>query len=305
MHPRSVKAWLALTLLSWLLLVIGNRAAAISKLAVPDLDDQDLPFYLDKPEHHDDPQFYLFSSLSLISRRRATAVFELSSGPSSGITPILGLEIYPPGDMSFQTEFFDMTIWGQLSNLFQKNIELLAIEREIMALFKELEELNARYTALLGSQAGSSFPAVRPLTLDRRNYLQRRVGVEGGQEGGTTKQPQTAQNSDAIQKLLSSVQQHESAGQSERLASRLAARAGAGRAPALEAKASAAASMRATEAQQDPESTGTASGGRIVYLFRLFRLVIRYLLANKIEAMIFLSVLILLNIFVKAAFQRS
>jgi hypothetical protein len=63
--------------------------------------------------------------------------------------------------------------------------------------------------------------------------------------------------------------------------------------------------MRAAEAQQDPESTATTPGGRIVYLLRLFRLVIRYLLGNKLEAMIYLSALILLSVFVKAAFQRS
>jgi hypothetical protein len=284
---------------------MGNRAAAISMLAVPELDEQDLPFYLEKSAHHDDPHLYLFSSLSLISRRRAAAVFELSSGPISGITPLLGLEIHPPIDMSFQTEFFDVTIWGQLSNLFQKNLDLLAIEREIMALFKELEELNARYLALLGSQAESSFQAERPLTLDRPNYLQRRPGTDVRQEGKMSQQSKTAQNSEANRELLSLIQQHESAGQSERLASQLAARAGAGRAPALEAKASAAAAMRAAEVQQDPERTGTAPGGWIVFALRLFRLVIRYLLQNKIETMIYLSALILLSIFVKGVFHRS
>jgi hypothetical protein len=68
------------------------------------------------------------------------AVFEVSSGPTSRVTPLFGLEIHPPIDVSFQTEYFDVTVGGQLSNLFQKNIELLAIEREIIALFKELEE---------------------------------------------------------------------------------------------------------------------------------------------------------------------
>jgi hypothetical protein len=282
-------------LLAWLLLAIGNRAAAISKLGVPELDEQDLPFYLEKPAHQDDHHLYLFSSLALISRRRAAAAFELSDSPTSGIAPLLRLEVHPPVEASFQSEFFDVTIWGQLSNLFQKNIETVAIEREIMALFKELEELNARYIALLSSQAGNSFETGRPLTLDRSNYLQRRPGADIKQED----------TSEATQEILSLVQQHESAGQTERLASQLALRTGVGRAPALEARASAAASMRAAEAQQDAEGTGTTPGGWIVYVFRLFRLVIRYLLQNKIATMIYLWALILLSIFVKAAFRRS
>jgi hypothetical protein len=199
------------------------------------------------------------------------------------------LEVHPPVDASFQSEFFDVTIWGQLDNLFQQNIEILTIEQEIIALFKELEELNTRYLARLGSQAGS------PLTLDRRNYLQRRLESDVRQKG----------RGEAAQELLSLIQLHESAGQSEHLASHLAAWAGTGRPPVLEAKASAVASMRAAEVQQDAESTGTISGGWIVYGFRLSRFVIHYLLRNKIETMIYLWALVLLSIFVKAAFRRS
>jgi hypothetical protein len=286
---QSGHVCLILALLTWLLLAIDNQAAAISKLGVPELDEQDLPFYLDKPAHHDDPHLYLFSSLALISRRREAAAFELSDSPTSGTAPLLSLKVHLPVDSSFQSEFFDVTIWGQLDNLFQQNIEILTIEREIIALFKELEELNARYLAQLGSQAGS------PLTLDRRNYLQRRPVGDVRQQG----------RSEATQEIMSLIQQHESAGLPERLASQLAVRAGTGRAPVLEAKASAAAAMRAAEAQQDAEGTGTTPGGWIVYGFRLFRLVIRYLLQNKIATIIYLWSLILLSIFVKAAFRRS
>jgi hypothetical protein len=49
-----------------------------------------------------------------------------------------------------------------LGNLFQKDLELFAIEREIVALFKELEQVNARYLALFGAQGGSSFVSFRP-----------------------------------------------------------------------------------------------------------------------------------------------
>lgn len=299
-HRRSVKACLALALLPWLLLAIGKQAAAISKFAVPELDEQDLPFYLDKPVQDDDAHFYLFSSLSLISRRRAAAVFELSGGPTSGIIPLLGLKIHPPVDVSFPTEFFDVTIWGQLGNLFRKDLELLAIEREIIALFKELEEVNEHYMALFGAQGGSPVQAGRPLTLDRRNYL-----ADGRQGGRAGQLPQTGQNTKAAQGFLRLIQLHENPGQSERLAPQLVARAGADRTPTFEAIALAAASMRASEAQQDPEGTGTIPEGRIIYLFRVSKLVIRYLLENKIEAMIYLWVLALISLSVKIVFSRS
>lgn len=100
-HRRLVMARLALALLPWLLLAICNHVAAIRKLAVPELDEQDLPFYLDKPAHHGDAHLYLFSSLSLISRRRAAAGFELPGGLTSGIIPLLSLKIHLPVDVSF------------------------------------------------------------------------------------------------------------------------------------------------------------------------------------------------------------
>ena len=293
MRGQFIRVCLSLALLLGLHLTIGNQAAAISKLAVPELDEHDLPFYLDKPLHDDNTHLYLFSSLPLISRQRASASFQLANGPSRGITPLLDLEVHPPVDVSWHTEFFDVTIWGQLNNLFQKNLELLALEREIITLFTELEEVNSRYMALLGSQT------IKPLTLDRRHYLQRSA------EGRADKQSPIAPENGRKQELLSLIQQHDRVRQSERLASQLAARARDMRAPMLESHASAAASMRASEAQQDPESTRTLTPqGRVSYAFRLFRLVLRYLLENKIEAIIYLWLLILLSASVKAVFRR-
>ena len=283
-----------MAMLSWLLLPIGHQAAAISTLAVPELDEHDLPFYLDKPSHDDNTQLYLFSSLPLISRQQAAAVFTLAAGPARGITPLLHLEVHPPVEVSRPSKFLDVTIWGQLSNPFQRNLELVAMEREIIALFKELEEFNARYMGLLGSQA------IKPLTLDRRHYLQESA------EGRAGKPSQTDQESVGRQELLSLIQQHESTGESKRLTSQLAAEAGATRAMVLEAKALAATSMRASEAQQDPETTGTATPpGRVFYVVRLFRVIIRYLLEHKIEATIYLGLLILLSASIKAVVHRS
>jgi hypothetical protein len=293
------KTCLALALLPWLLLGIGEEAAAISKTARLELDEQDLPFYLHQSVQHDDAHVYLFSSLTLISRRRAAAVFELSGGPASGIIPLLNLKIHPPLDALFPTEFFDVTIWGQLGNLFRKDLELLAIEREIIALFKELEEINARYMALAGAQGASPFQAGRPLTLDRRNYLADRR--EGGKAGQL---PQADQNTKRSQAFLRLIQLHETPAQSERMAWQLVTRARADRTPSVETIAMAAASRRASEAQQGPEGIGTVSEGRIISLFRVSKLVIRYLLENKIEAMIYLWLLMLISLSAKTIFSR-
>ena len=267
---------------------------------MPALDEQDLPFYLDKPTPHDNSHFYLFSSLALISRRRASAVFELSGGPQPRTDPLLGLKIHPPIDVSFPTAFFDVTIWGQLGYLFQKELELLAIEREIIALFKELEIINARYTALFSAQDESPRQNGKPLTLDKRHYL-----ADGRPVGKTGQLQQTGQNTKATQGLLRLIQLHDNPGQSERLTSQLIARAGADRAPAVETITLAAASMRAFEAQRDSEGTGTIAEGRIIYLFRVSKIVIRYLLENKIETMIYLCVLMFISLSLKTVFGRS
>jgi hypothetical protein len=286
-------------------LAIGGQAFAISKLAVPELDERDLPFYLDKPMHYDDTNLHLFSSLPLISRRRATAVFDFLRGPANGITSLLRLPIYPPVDVSLQPEFFDVTIWGQLSNLFQKNFALLAVEREIMALFEEIEELNARYMVSITAEPGSPSQAAKPPILDRRTYFQGRPEAEARREARSGKQLQAARTIKPMQNLRHLIQQHEYAEEPEHLTSQLAARVGTGRAPTLEAKASAAASMRVFEAQQDPRVTDTSNGNWMFDLFRLFNSIIRYLTQNKVEAIIYLWVLILLTFSMKALFQRS
>jgi hypothetical protein len=283
-----------------------SPVAAISKLDVPKLDAQDLPFYLDKREHHDDAHLYLFSSLSLISRQRSTAVFDLSSNPASGITPLLRLGIHPPLDVSFLPEFFDVTIWGQLNNLLQRDFELLAIEREIIILFKELDALNVRSMALLGSRLGSLSQAQRPLTLDRHNYLQRSLETNTSHERGTGQRPQAGQHPEPEQGLPSLSQRHENPGQSEQLTAQLAVRAGTGLAPAIEGETWGAASMRVSQAQQGAESTGTSPEGYAFHLLvKLYTLLLRYILQNKIEAMIYLWMLFLLSISVKAMFRRS
>ena len=299
--PRQLSiVCLALALLPLLLLAIGKQATAISKSAVPALDEQDLPFYLDKPAPYDNTHLYLFSSLSLISRRRAAAVFEISGGPTSELTPVLGLKIHPSMDVPFPTAFFDVTIWAQLGNLFQKDLELLAIEREIIALFKELDEVNTRYMALFSAQDGGPLQNGRPLTLDKRHYL------SDGRQGARAGQPlQTAQNTKAPQGFLHLIQRHDNPGQSERLTSQLMARVGAHQAPAVETITLAGTTMRASQAQRDPEGTGTLGEGRIIYLFRVSKIVIRYLLENKLEAMIYLCVLMLISLSLKTVFGGS
>jgi len=273
-------------ILCWILLAISDQAFGISKLGVPQLDEQDLAFYLDKPVQTDNAHLYLFSSLSLISRHSGPVTYQLSIAPARGITPLLSLSIHPQMEVPLLSEFFDVTIWGQLGNLFQGNVELLTLEREILALFKELEELNARYMALSVAQPRSTLAAERPLTLDRRNYLQRRPELE-------------------VEARLSLTQQHAHDGEAEGLAPHLVARAGAGRVPNTEAKASAAAAMRASEVQQDSEVTSSAPEGRLFYLFKLFKLVIRYLFENKIEAMIYLWIFMMLGVFAISLFRRA
>jgi hypothetical protein len=306
MGNRSGFLCLLVAVWSSLLLAMTSSVAAISKLDVPALDEQDLPFYLDKYEHDDDAHVYLYSSLSLISRQRSTAVFELSSSPASGITPLLRLGIHPQLDVSFPPEFFDATIWGQLHNRFQRDFELLAIEREIIRLFKELDDLNAHSMALLGSRLGSLSHAQRPLTLDRRNYLQRSLETPAYHEKGSGEQPQAIEPPEPNSELLSLIRRHESSGQPEQLTAHFAVRAGTSQVPVREGEAWGATSMRVSQAQQAAESTGTSHEGYGVQLLvKLYTLLIRYISQNKIEAMIYLWILLLLSLSVKAVFRRS
>jgi hypothetical protein len=63
--------------------------------------------------------------------------------------------------------------------------------------------------------------------------------------------------------------------------------------------------MRASEVQQDHEVTSSATEGRLFYLFKLFKLVTRYLLENKIEAMIYLWIFMILGGFAVSLLRRA
>ena len=167
-------------LLLFLVLLAVDIASAGSKHGFAPLDERDLSFYLQKQEKENDPYLYLFSTLSLISRRKDTAVFTIAKSPSTYATPLVVMEIYPELDMHIQSEFFDFTIWGQWGNYFNKSIEVIELENEILRLLNALKDLNERYKDLIQT-TNSVIPRPQKLpTLDRKNYVS--VNEESGRE---------------------------------------------------------------------------------------------------------------------------
>lgn len=290
-----------LPLLLGVVLLAWSMTWAGSKRGFPQLDEQDLPFYLHAQEPGSDPYIYLFSTLSLISRRRDTIVFNISRSRHTLALPLIALEIYPSPDAEIQSEFFDVTIWGQLGDYFNKNIELLMLENEILKILQDLEEVNARYQDLISPKNPIISQPQRLPTLDQHNYLTYR--------DTTSPEPSRKDSGDAQpaddhppNDLRGQIHRHEA--QLQRATLKIN--------PALQRPTPEAfgktpfadASLRSTPQARTLDSTGAGLDSLLFQLFHKMVLVIRYVMENKLESSIYFSLLILFSAFIKSLFSR-
>jgi len=272
-----------------------------SKRGFPQLDEQDLPFYLHTQEPGSDPYIYLFSTLSLISRHRNTVAFNIARSRHTSALPLIALEIYPEPDAEIQSEFFDATIWGQLGNFFNKNIELLMLENEIIKILQDLEAVNARYQELISPKNPIISPPQRLPTLDQHNYLTYRDTTSPEPSRKDSGHAQPAEDHPPND-LRSQIRRHEAQLQQATLKTNPALHRptpeGFAKAPFEDA------SVRSAQQARTLDSTGSAMDSALFQLFHKIVLVIRYVMENKIESSIYLSLLIIFAAFVKTLFAR-
>lgn len=290
-----------LPLLLGVVLLAWSMTWAGSKRGFPQLDEKDLPFYLHTQEPGSDPYIYLFSTLSLISRRRDTIVFNISRARHTLTLPLIALEIYPSPDAEIQSEFFDVTIWGQLGNYFNKNIELLMLENEILKILQDLEEVNARYQDLISPKHPIISQPQRLPTLDQHNYLTYR--------DTTSPEPSRKDSGDAQpaddrppNDLRGQIHRHEAQLQRATLKTNPALQRptpeGFGKTPFADA------SLPSAQQARTLDSTGAGLDSLLFQLFHKMVLVIRYVMENKLESSIYFSLLILFSVFIKSLFSR-
>lgn len=166
--PKTASVILFIVLASWSIVWSG------SKYVFPGLDEKDFLFYLDKQEQAEDHNIYLYSSLSLLSLHKKSIMFDVSKYPSKLVTPLITINIYPDTDIRIQSEFFDFTIWGQLGNFFNRNIEIVKLEKEILDILQKLEEINKRYKELVGSNMTLKIQVEKIITIDKMNFIDSR-----------------------------------------------------------------------------------------------------------------------------------
>jgi hypothetical protein len=281
------------------MLSICDPSWANSKHRVPDLDAQDLLSLVPRKEQPNDPHIYLFSTLGFTNIPKDATAFEFSKTPSPYLLPTLAIDMYPPFDIRIQSEFFDFTIWGQLGNYFNKNIELIELENQIIALILELDAINRRYHNIF-SQNPSKYQQVDKLaTLYKYHYL--KEGQNDHNQGVSIDQSAThTKKGDDIRKLISD---YENQLQLMRLNPQI--HSPAADQDAVAAQFSTGAYMYSSDLDRAFSSSSAEVEGTMMRFFRKLSLAFKYLFNNKVESIIYLLLLLLLTTVIRALFVRS
>ncbi|RMF83804.1 MAG: hypothetical protein D6736_20695 [Nitrospinota bacterium] len=274
-----------------ILLTTWSRGWSASKQGFPPLDTHDFSYYL---PHDSSPgsSLYLYSTLSFLGLNRDELEFSITPHQVPGVTPLLSLSPYPPLEYPLQSEFLDFTIWGQLGNYFNREIELIALENEIMAILKELKAINERYRALLNTEPNRSWVKYA-ITLDSRHYLHAGERKEKEEEGEEVAVGGAGGGGPRVLYHL--------------LRSQLPGQGGGGGvqmtgSSLLGPSPPAVTLMTAPEQKLDPSTS--MENSLVIRIFNKMMALIRYLMENKGEALIYLGFLLLLSTAVKAMFER-
>jgi hypothetical protein len=281
------------------ILSISDPPWASSKHLVPELDAQDLLSLVPRKEQPNDSHIYLFSTLTFINIPKDATAFEFSKAPSPYLLPTLAIHVYPAFDILIQSEFFDFTIWGQLGNHFNKNIELIELENQIISLLMELDTINRRYQNIFSQNPPKYHQVDKLASLYKHNYL--KDAQNDHQQGASTDQSVShTKKVDDIRKLISD---YENQPQLARLNSQI-------HPPMIDQDAVAAqfsigAYMHSSDLDRALGSSSIEVGGTMIRFLRQLSRAFKYLFNNKLESIIYLLLLLLLTTVIKALFVRS
>lgn len=287
-----------------LLLILASRSLGWSgsQHIFPRLDEKDLPFYLDKQGQAADTTLYLYSSLPLLNLNKTLTIFTISHSPFKHITPLAAMEIHPESNIHLQSEFFDFTIWGQLGNYFNKSIEIIKIEREILEILQRIDLVNKKYKDLLESHLIPKIHTEKIITFDRMNFFA--LSDKNNPKNTNLKKPRSTQSEtkDGEAHPHSLIEMYEGEFQHERLRTNIHFQSTHGGmvGPSFYDTAY----VRSVDAAQklDVQKPEIDS-----FLFRIFYkivILIQYLQHNQLESLIYLSLLLLLTAFIKVLFTR-
>jgi hypothetical protein len=291
----------ALVLL-YIVLITSTVVWPASKYSFPKIDQTDFSYYLNSQEYIDDHNIYLYSTLTFINRDRNTIFFDISKLFNKNFLPISGLNIYREISEHIQSEFFDFTIWGQMGNYFDKNIEIIELENGIKAVMKEIEKINKRYREVLNLKNDLQMQSDDLITIDKMNFL---YSYEENSLKGSTKEEENRKYIEVSRKnhdIHRVIQMYEEHLSHERLKPHLTAQLA--RHELSERESYEAVYIRSAESSGKLKRTNSQTDNAIYRMFKKMMSVLKYLIENKLEAAIYLSALVLLTTFVTRLFKR-
>jgi len=279
-------------------LILANTSLVWSgsKYLFLPLEEKDFSFYLDKQGQTTNANLYLYSSLSLLNLNKTSVVFSISHQTFKHVSPLIVIDITPENEFYMQSEFLDFTIWGQLGNFFNKDIEIIKMETEILQVLKEIEKVNKKYKELLDSGLIFAVRLEKIITINKMNF------VKSTRETDTDKIDKGKLN--LIQSEIDSSMLHmyESESRWERLRDDIHFRVGKG--DIMEPGFYSTAYVQSVNTSQKLEADEPEIDSLLFRIFYNMIALIKYFRDNKVESFIYVSLLLLVTTFIKVLFTR-
>ncbi|MFQ5588625.1 MAG: hypothetical protein ACE5F7_07280 [Nitrospiria bacterium] len=117
-----------------------------------------------------DGYVYILSSLTTLNIQKKSVVFSVSGQPHEALIPLGAIKSYPDMRDEIHSEYFDFTVWGQMENYFNRDLEVIQKENRIIAILKELNAVNEKYRSLQKHRP-KAFNPNQIVTVDPLNYF--------------------------------------------------------------------------------------------------------------------------------------
>jgi hypothetical protein len=161
------------------LFAAGSTGWGASKHRIPELHGQDIWRAVETPVVDGDEYIYMYGSLLLHPTKKDETEFSLASSRRPYMLPLIILNIYHDIDTYIQSEFLDFTIWGMLGNHFNKNIETIEFENDILRILRKLEGINKKYQSLMMHSKSATQENLVTLNTDRFFTKQEHMHSDG------------------------------------------------------------------------------------------------------------------------------
>ncbi|MFQ5328839.1 MAG: hypothetical protein ACE5D4_02490 [Thermodesulfobacteriota bacterium] len=260
--------------------IFDSSAFAASKGYVSKLERSDLPFLI--KQGGNDGSLFIYSSLSLLNLNNHSVSVRLSTKENKHLIPSGRIALYPGIQTEIKSEFFDFSIWGHLGNYFNKQVETIEIENDISAILQDIGSLNERYLRNAQNLGAYSFNTRYLKTISRENYFSERA------TRGNDEEENDHQLSGGMGQLQVKIQTNLSSPE-ETLKRKIVAMS-----VVVTGKFTKDISQEYDVDKVETLENSTGGPGLVDKILGIFVSLFHYLLTNKIEALIYITIIFLL-----------